>query len=107
MRHLTGPTSLSALSREPRLKLKSLISSCGRGYTNQQIIIAVGGGGYSLERALFNPKDYTNGEAFSLTFRQRASQGGMLKAFGNLFQSRRLASKTCGLIASSSVISMI
>lgn len=45
-------------------------------YTNLPIIIAVGGGGYDLQRALFNPKSYSNEE------------GGMLRAFGNLFESR-------------------
>lgn len=45
-------------------------------YTALPIIIAVGGGGYDLQRALFNPKSYSNEE------------GGMLRAFGNLFESR-------------------
>lgn len=44
-------------------------------YTNQNVIIAVGGGGYSLKRALFNPESYAN------------SEGGMLAAFGSLFQN--------------------
>ncbi|CAE7023544.1 Ankrd17 [Symbiodinium natans] len=44
-------------------------------YTNQDVVIAVGGGGYSLKRALFNPESYGK------------SEGGMLAAFGNLFQN--------------------
>jgi len=46
-------------------------------YTGANIVIAVGGGGYDLQRALFNPKSYSDEE------------GGMLRAFGNLFERRK------------------
>jgi len=45
-------------------------------YTNQKIVVAVGGGGFSIGRALFNPESYMNG-----------SSGGssMLEGLGRLF----------------------
>jgi len=43
-------------------------------YTNQKIVVAVGGGGFSIGRALFNPDSYKNGSA-----------GGMLEGLGRLF----------------------
>jgi len=66
---LTYPVLLSNIQRTHQLT--RYLSR----YTNQPIIIAVGGGGYSLKRALFNPESYAN------------SEGGMLAAFGNLFQT--------------------
>jgi len=44
-----------------------------RRYTNQKIAIAVGGGGFCIQRALFDTNAYRN------------TEGGMLEAFGRLF----------------------
>jgi hypothetical protein len=43
-------------------------------YTNQQLTIVIGGGGYSLEKGLYNPDQYTD------------VKGGMLEALGRLFK---------------------
>lgn len=44
-------------------------------YTSQTIVIAVGGGNFSIKRGLFDPDKFANDE------------GGMLEAFGKLFAS--------------------
>jgi len=48
-----------------------------RRYTNQKIAIAVGGGGFSIQRALFDVTAYRN------------TEGGMLEALGRLFSQGR------------------
>lgn len=64
------------------LKLPVLVSGVGSDaelsaylarYTNQPIVLAVGGGNYDLSRGIFNEKVYSN------------YKGGMLEAFGKLF----------------------
>merc|ERR550532_3149105 len=45
-------------------------------YTNQQVTVVVGGGGYSIKRGLYNPKSYADVD------------GGMIAAFGKLFSGK-------------------
>jgi len=52
-----------------------LVSYLSR-YTNQEVTGVVGGGGYSIERGLYNQKAYA------------ADEGGMLEAFGRLFAKK-------------------
>merc|ERR1712218_448521 len=64
---LKFPVMLSALQKD-----QDLATYLAR-YTNQQVTVVVGGGGYSIERGLYNSKSYADVD------------GGMLAAFGKLF----------------------
>merc|ERR1712032_75826 len=64
---LKFPVLLSAIERD-----HDLATYLAR-YTNQQVTVVVGGGGYSIERGLYNSKSYAD------------MDGGMLAAFGKLF----------------------
>jgi len=64
---LKFPVMLSALQKD-----QDLATYLAR-YTNQQVTVVVGGGGYSIERGLYNSESYADVD------------GGMLVAFGKLF----------------------
>jgi len=67
---LKYPVMLSAIQKD-----QDLATYLAR-YTNQQVTVVVGGGGYSIKRGLYNSKSYADVD------------GGMLAAFGQLFSGK-------------------
>jgi hypothetical protein len=67
---LKYPVMLSAIQKD-----QDLATYLAR-YTNQQVTVVVGGGGYSIKRGLYNSKSYADVD------------GGMLAAFGRLFSGK-------------------